>query len=112
VAFSVRIEVLKFPSKASMLWLEPNWWNPEDLKRDSRFEYSNETGSYSDYTACLSKAEFLALLNRYRPAVEKLPNDDKRSRAELVILDNVLELIDEKYDMIKVTAYEWESGHG
>ena len=111
MAFSVMIEVIKFPHDLPMLRLDPNWWNPKDLISDERFKYTNETGSYADYTACLSKQEFLDLLNKYRHAAEEPFHDSKETRAELAILDHIVDLIDDEHDTIRVTAYEWESGY-
>lgn len=112
MAFSVMIEVIKFPHDLPMLRLDPHWWNPQDLINDARFKYTNETGSYADYMALLSKTEFLEFLNKYRQTAEKYLHDSKITRAELAILDNVVDLIDDEHDTIKVTAYEWESGYG
>ena len=113
MAFSVRIEVVKFPNDDDqpMLRLEVSWWEPQDLMRDDRFKYSNDTGSYADYTARLSSEEFRILHEKYRPAAAEPVWDCSMTRAKLSILDAIPDLLNHRHDVIIVTAFEWESGY-
>ena len=111
MAFSVRIEVLKFPNDKPMLILEAYGWNPQDLIEDARFEYSNETGSYADYTASLSSEEFRNLNDKYRPSENESASWSKNKLATKAILDAVADLVDDEHDTIRVIAFEWESGY-
>jgi hypothetical protein len=78
---------------------------------DPRFEYSNDTGSYADYTAILTPEEFRVLNDKYKPAVDDLVSWSKRMLAEMSILDNVADMVSE-HDRIRVVVFEWESGLG
>ena len=111
MAFSVRVEVHKSYGN-EMLRLDTYWWDPQELIKDPRFVYSNETGSYADYTASLTVDEFSTLNKKYRPTSQQLANFSPATRARISILDAVVDLVNAEHDTIKVVAFEWESGYG
>ncbi len=112
MAFSVRVEVMKFPHDEPMLLLEAYWWNAQDLREDDRFEYSNDTGSYEDHTAILSSEEFQILNDKYKPSENESAHWSKETHARMAIMDAVVDLVDDKHDTIRVIAFEWDSGLG
>ncbi len=104
------VEVFEFPKPTPVLCLDLWWWDPKEFIEDSRSEYSNDTGSYADYTVEIEVAEFISLVQKYRPEASLSKNWNKKSRAKISVLDAVVELLNEDLDKIRVTAYEWESG--
>ena len=78
---------------------------------DPRFEYSNDTGSFADYTAILSSEEFRYLNDQYKPTRNESISWPKNILATMSILDNVADLVTE-HDSIRVVVFEWESGMG
>ena len=93
-----------------MLRLDAYWLPTQELMKDERFIYSNDTGSYADYTALLSVEEFSELHEKYRPKLDSSNRLPKITAATIAIIDNVMALVDNDHDVIRVTVYEWESG--
>ena len=109
MAFSVRIEAVKFPATGSMLTLEPPHWDARELMKDERFKYELEMAGYDDYKAVLTRDEFAKLHERYKPKAGH-PGEDNRLQSMNKILDGVIELLDYDGDRFHVTVFEWQSG--
>ena len=96
------------------LELEPRWWPEEVLCADPRFSQSNETGSYNDWDAKLSIAEFRELHERFRPEASKGIFADADWQAinqpQLQIIDLAINGALRSLDRAEVGVHEWESG--
>ena len=113
MAFSVRIKGITKEGGVSFT-LEPSWWDANELKRDDRFTVTNDTGSYDDYDADLSVEETRALHEQFREAtvsgIYGVEGWQSRIRPILDVLDEALEVGNNKYSHFHVTVFEWESG--
>lgn len=99
-----------------VLIVEPRWWSPAELCKDSRFKMSNETGSYYDWGATLTVEEFRELHERYRSDLKGGLYATSGWRA---VIDPMVQVIDGALaggvgtiSHIEVTVFEWESGLG
>ena len=111
MAFSVRIEALRFPLDTPVLMLEPGWWNAGELMNDDRFQYSNDTGSYADYTATLSLQEFRDMHEHYKLPAGHSALEDSRTRAAMTMMDALPDLLTDQDDKVIVTVFEWDTGY-
>jgi hypothetical protein len=101
-------------SNKSVLNVEPRWWNADDLCADSRFEKTNESGSYFDWDADLTVREFRELHEKFRPQATSGIYTGAHWQA---IIQPKIQAIDEalagalgKIVKIHVQVAEWESG--
>lgn len=113
-AKSVRIDFHTSGATAPVLSLEPRWWDKEALRRDPRFVESNETGSYFDWDADLSLAEFRELHERFRPlanqGVFEYSGWQARIGPELEQIDAAVAGDLGPIRHVHVAVFEWESG--
>jgi hypothetical protein len=96
------------------LRIEPRWWDADEVSRDPRFVISNDTGSYSDWNADLTDAEFQAMHDHFRSqaTVGIYQSDDWQRviRPQLQVIDGVLSGALGSISKVNVTVFEWESG--
>lgn len=112
MAFSVRINAIKFPATGPMLTLEPPHWDANELMKDERFKYEPEMAGYADYKAVLTRDEFAELHERYgRETIDGFWSGSDKIDAMMKILDGVIGLLDYEADRFLVTVFEWESGY-
>jgi hypothetical protein len=99
-----------------LLNVEPRWWDADDLCADSRFEMSNETGSYYDWSADLTVREFINLHEAFRPqatsGVYAAPDWQKIIQPRIKAIDDAVAGALGKIVKIEVRVAEWESGLG
>jgi hypothetical protein len=97
-----------------VLVIEPRWWDTEELRSNPKFSKSNETGSYFDWDADFTEAEFRLLHEHFRPlaTLGRYADSDwqKRIQPQLHILDAALAGGLGTIAKIHVSVYEWESG--
>lgn len=97
------------------LELEPRWWPAEELCRDPRFTRTNETGSYFDWDAKLTPAEFQELHDRFLEATRgglfADPGWQKVIAPKLQLIDLALAGGIGTIDRCEVGVHEWESGY-
>jgi hypothetical protein len=65
MAFSTKITATDSDG-SSALDIEVPWWDDHELRRDPRFDESEENRGYLDYRASLSAQEVQELSDRYR----------------------------------------------
>lgn len=111
MAFSVRIDVYKSSSEPAVLYVEPRCWDEKELRNDPRFKNTNDTGSYDDYTAELTKDEFIELHERYRPKDSGFWSHHTDIPPILERIDSLLEKPESERLKYVVTVFEWESGY-
>ncbi len=113
MAFSVRIEAFDWPSKSPVLVVEPKWWDERELRDDERFVHTpDETGSYCDYIAELTRKEFIELHERYRSEATKgVWSGHQDIPPKIALIDSMIELLLDEDDRFIVTVFEWESGY-
>jgi hypothetical protein len=98
------------------LRIEPRWWDPEVLCADSRFKMTNETGSYLDWTATLTKDEFRVINEAFRSRAVSgyyaSPDWQRIIQPQAQIIDGALAGGLGQLASVTVTVFEWESGLG
>lgn len=101
--------------RGEVITFEPPWWPAETLCKDPRFKHSNDTGSFNDWTAKLSEAEFAELHERFRShsigGVFGVPAWQARIKPLMQVIDGVLAGALGTLTHFEVTAFEWESGY-
>ncbi len=112
MAFAVRIEAYRYPCTSPMLRVEPQWWDTNELKDDSRFKCEEIDRGYDDYIARLIPAEFKELHQRYRPHAFWPSSTEDNHYPALLLLDGIVEYLSEDIHHFVVTVFEWWSGYG
>ena len=116
MAFSVRIEIYSGPCTTPMLWVEPNWWNADELMKDIRFKCEPEMAGYDDYVADLTWEEFnelhqLYLIQRFSRRICESCGGLKAGDPKAAMLDAAVALHKGDNCRFHVTVFEWESGY-
>jgi hypothetical protein len=98
------------------LRVEPRWWDADELCADPRFTMTNETGSYFDWSADLTVAEFRAMHEDFRPLATssfyEAPDWQEIIQPRMQVIDGALSGALGEIEKINVTVFEWESGLG
>ncbi len=114
MAKSVSVSVYAIGARTARLHIEPRWWPADVLCHDPRFQQSNDTGSYNDWTAELNEDAFLRLHEEFRPlATTGIYHSDDwqlRIQPQIQVLDATLKGALGTISHVNVTVFEWESG--
>lgn len=115
MAFSVRIT--GYAKSGEVLFeFEPGWWSSDELKRNSRFAMSNDTGSYFDYDADFSLDDAIALHEHIKPhtltGLYAMPGWREKIAPQMAQLEDTLYTHASSFSCLHVNVFEWESGLG
>jgi hypothetical protein len=98
------------------LRVEPRWWDADKLYADPRFTMISETGSYFDWSANLTVAEFLAMHDAFRPLATssfyEAPDWQGIIQPRMQVIEGALAGALAEIEKINFTVFEWESGLG
>ena len=98
------------------LQIEPRWWDADELCKDPRFEMTNETGSYFDWSADLTAAEFRDMHEAFRPRATSrfygAPDWQKIIQPQMQVIDGMVAGALGEISKVNVKVFEWESGLG
>ena len=108
------LSVSAITSDNNKFYLEPRWWNINELRNTYQFEVVGSHG-YTDYVLYVKKQTFIQILNsqeKYR--LKGLYSTDGWKQIideEMKKLDDFIEKLTDTQE-VEILIFEWESGLG
>jgi len=108
------LSVSSIMSDNNEFYLEPRWWNIDELKNSYPFEVVGSHG-YTDYVLYVKKQTFFQILNsqeKYRlNGFYSFDGWKQRIDKEMKELDDFIQKLTDTQE-VKILIFEWESGLG